>query len=143
MPLGDKKARAACRMYYLDAKTIREIAGELKCSREAVRDAVDDPAAQREYLDVVERVRRRTRLRAAAAAEAALDRQIEFVTSTDIPEDLRAAQMLTAERMLRRGLDRSEGEAREVVIEVKGLDLGMPPDEAETRKRRRIFRRKK
>ena len=128
MALGHKKARAACRMYYLDAMTIRQIAADLKCSREAVREAVDDPTAQEEYLKAVERIRRRTRLRAAAAAEAALDRQIEFVTSVDVPAALRAAQLQTAERMLRRGLDRGEDEKRDVVIRIEGLEPAMPPD---------------
>ena len=141
MALSEKKKRAACRMYYLDIKSIADIAKELQISREAVRDAIDDPGEQAAYLKTAERVRKRTRLRAAAAAEAALERQIEFVMQTDVSDELRSAQMLTAERMLRRSLDQDTGQPVDARIVVEGIEIGMPEKDMGLVKRRRVYRR--
>ena len=102
--LGARKARRAARMYYLDCVPIDRIAEKLECRRQEVLDVIDDPGQQQKYVDEAAKVRRRLRLRAAAAADAALEKQVEFVSSDVEDPTLVAAQQRTAAQLMRVGM---------------------------------------
>ncbi len=131
MAIGARKAREICRRYYLDCASIADIAAEAHTSKEAVRALLDDPAVQADYLRHAERARQRTRIRAAQAADLALDRQISFLArdADELPDALRQEQQRTAERVLRRALaaDR-EQDSKQITITWAGdvPKLGMP-----------------
>lgn len=126
-----QKHQAACRMYYLDGMAVKEIAADLQISRDAVRAAVNDPAAQEEYLQMVETVRRRLEIRKKFAVEKAFERQMRLLQEdTESGSKREQLQQLTAERILRRNRDEERQQAQnntvKLVIEGDGMQLGMP-----------------
>lgn len=125
--LGERTKRAICARYYLDMQPISQIAEELHVTREDVRDAVDDPAAQEAYLQRADKARTRQRIRAVSAAESALDRQVELL-QTDVCDELKPTQQRTAENVLRRALPPEREDRRDIRIRFPGgeIDLGMP-----------------
>lgn len=126
-----KTEQKACRMYYLDGQSIQAIAKELRITREAVRDAVDDPKAQADYLAMAEQVRKRLRVRQGFAAEAALERQLQILQAEPASETEKQLQMVTAERILKRSEAAERRDAvsgqKTIVFRVDGIKLGMPP----------------
>lgn len=130
MAIGARKAREICRRYYLDCASIADIAAEVHASKETVRALLDDPAIQADYLRHAERARQRTRIRAAQAADLALDRQISFLAQDGgaLTDTLRQEQQRTAERVLRRALAADRDEARQITITWTGdmPDVAMP-----------------
>ncbi len=130
MAVGLRKAREICRRYYLDCASIADIAAEAHTSKETVRALLDDPAVQADYLRHAERARQRTRIRAAQAADLALDRQISFLArdAEELPDALRQEQQRTAERVLRRALAADRDDGKQITITWEGdlHELGMP-----------------
>ena len=124
--IGVRKARRAARMYYLECIPVARIAEKLDCRREDVLDVIDDPGMQQKYVDAAEKARRRLRLRAAAAADTALERQVELVNAT-VDSSLIAEQQRAAARVLRTGMA-EEGNDGVITIRFEGgpIKLGMP-----------------
>ncbi len=117
--------RRICTLYYLDVKPIDAIAKEVGVSRREVRAAIDDPTTQEEFLQRAEAARRRARVRAACAADAALERQVELITA-DVDAKLVPAQQRTAQALLNRALrEEDKGEIR--ITFANEIKLGMPP----------------
>ena len=114
-------------MYYLDCKPLEKIAEELGCSRSEVVEVIDDPGRQQQYIDEAHKARKRLRLRAAAAAEAALEKQVEFLATEQTETELIVAQQRTAGQLLRAGMEdeRADGTVR-VIFENGAPKLGMP-----------------
>lgn len=125
--LGARKARRAARMYYLDCKPIDKIAQELECSRKEVVDVIDDPGQQQKYVDEAAKIRRRMRVRAAAAADAALEKAVEFVSEDHDDTTLIVEQQRAAARLMRTGMA-EEDDGRTITIRFEGgmPKLGMP-----------------
>lgn len=109
-------------MYYLDLRPIAQIAQELRISRERVRDIVDDPTAQEEYLARAARSRRRARARLAAAADMALERQLDLIGRENVPDELIPAQQLAAHRVLKAALETDQDDARGEAAAVRIID---------------------
>lgn len=127
MELGERTKRAICARYYLDMQPISQIARELRVTREDVRDAIDDPAAQEAFLQRADRARTRQRIRAVSAAESALDRQAELL-KMDVCDELKPTQQRTAENVLRRALPPEREDRHDIRIRFTGgeIELGMP-----------------
>lgn len=125
--MNERQAKKACRRYYLECKPVAEIAQELGVSRAAVLAAIDDPGRQAEYLGKAENARRRLRARAAAAADAALEKQVAFLEEDVVDAALKAEQQRTADRVLRLGLQ-DEASGQEITLRfAHGMpELGMP-----------------
>jgi len=128
MMLGARRARRAARMYYLDCVPIDKIAQELNCSRKEVLEVIDDPGCQQQYLDEAAKARKRLRIRAAAAADAALERQVEFIAQEQTEKELIVAQQRTAARIMEAGMDDGESDGTIKIVFKYGMpELGMPP----------------
>ncbi len=126
--LGARRARRAARMYYLDCVPIDKIAAELNCSRKEVLDVIDDPGCQQQYVDEAAKARKRLRIRAAAAADAALERQVEFIAQEQTEKELIVAQQRTAARIMEAGMDDGERDGTIKIVFKYGMpELGMPP----------------
>lgn len=125
--MTDEQARRAAALYYLDCLPVADIAKRLRCPRDAVRDAIDDPGIQAEYLDKAERARKRVQARLqAGGADLALGRQLELLSREDVDDKLVGVQQLTAERVLRR-LDKQHAhEDITVTLSCGEIVLGMP-----------------
>lgn len=124
--MTEDQQRQAARLYYLDCRSVRQIAEELHVPREKVRAAIDDPGLQAEYLQKTEAIRSRTRARAAAAADIALERQVDFLQQ-DVDAELIPAQQRTAAAVYRQGMnDMDDGSAVKVVFANGPIKLGMP-----------------
>lgn len=115
-------------MYYLDCKPIGKIAEELSCSRSEVVEVIDDPGRQKEYVEEAAKIRRRMQARAAAAAEAAQEKLVEFM-GEDVKETaLIVEQQRAAARLLRAGMEDDTGDGTiRIVFEGGFPKLGMPP----------------
>lgn len=124
--MTERQARRACRMYYLDCVPVAKIAQELRETREAVLKVIDDPATQAEYLRQAERTRKRTKARAAQAAELALEKQVEFL-NREVEDDLIPTQQATARALYGAGAADQEDRS-EIRISFTGSDIriGMP-----------------
>ena len=125
--LGARRARRAARMYYLDCVPIDKIAAELSCSRKDVLDVIDDPDCQQQYVDEAAKARKRLRIRAAAAADAALEKQVEFIATEQTEKELIVAQQRTAARIMEAGMDDGESDGTIKIVFEHGMPrLGMP-----------------
>ena len=126
--MTESQARRACREYYLDCRSVEKIAQGLGVTKKAVREVIDDPGVQADYLQQAERTRKRTRARAAQAADLALERQVDFL-QRDVSDKLIPAQQQTARTLLGLGLRELEDRG-EIRITFAGGDihLGMPKE---------------
>lgn len=125
--LNARQARRAARMYYLDCVPIDKIAGALGCSRGEIVEVIDDPGRQQQYIDEAQKARKRLRLRAAAAAEAALEKQVEFLAAEQTETELIVAQQRTAGQLLRAGMEDERTDGTVKLIFENGMPkLGMP-----------------
>lgn len=128
--MTERQARRACRMYYLDCLPVARIAQDLRETREAVLKVIDDPTAQAEYLRQAERTRKRTKARAAQAAELALEKQVEFL-NRDVGDELIPTQQATARALYGAGTGVLEDRS-EIRISFTGgeIRIGMPEAKA-------------
>lgn len=123
--MNERQKRKICEKYYLDCKSIAQIAKETGVSRREIIEAVDDPSVQKEYLDRARAARERAKVRTACAADVALERQVDFVSSDGVDPRLVPAQQRAAQAVLNRALqDEDSGEIR--LIFPEGITLGMP-----------------
>lgn len=124
--MTEKQARRACRMYYLDCLPVGRIAQDTRETREAVLEVIDDPAAQAEYLRQAEQTRKRTKVRAAQAAELALEKQVEFL-NREVTDELIPTQQATARALYGAGIA-DQDDRSEIRISFTGGDIriGMP-----------------
>lgn len=128
--MTEDQIRGVCRLYYLDCKPVSYIAQRYHVSRDEVLRIIDDPAVQSEHLRKAEGARKRTRARAAHAAELAIEKQVEFL-QRDVGDELIPAQQRTARALLGLGLreDESRGEIR-ISFGGDEIRIGMPQREA-------------
>lgn len=114
-------------MYYLDCKPIGKIAEELGCSRSEVVEVIDDPGRQKQYVEEAAKIRRRMQARAAAAAEAAQEKLVEFM-GEDVKETaLIVEQQRAAARLLRAGMEDETGDGTIRIVFEGGMPkLGIP-----------------
>lgn len=129
--MTESQARRACREYYLDCRSIEKIAHDMGVTKRAVRSAIDDVSLMSEYLQVAERTRKRTKARAAQAADLALEKQVEFL-GRDVGDKLLPAQQQTARSLMAFGL-RDADDRSEIRITFAGGDIkiGMPRRKSE------------
>ena len=77
--LSEKDKKEICKAYYVDLRTLRDIAKEYDVSHVTIHAIVSNPKMQREYKRRAESSKIRNELRLAQASEDALDKQIELL----------------------------------------------------------------